>query len=207
MSLAEELAQGAAALRLDLDALALQRLLDYLKLILKWNRVYNLTAVRDERMMVSQHLLDCLAVAPHMTARSIVDVGSGAGLPGIPLALALPQSRVVLLEANRKKAAFLRQAAIELKLANAEVACARAESWRPAEKFGAVISRAFSSLADFVAAAGHLCAADGVLAAMKGIYPHEELAQLPHGFRLCEVIRLVVPGLDAQRHLVLMEPV
>lgn len=206
MSLAEKLAQGIAALRLELSAEAQQRLLDYLALVRKWNKVYNLTAVREEEKMLSHHLLDSLAVVPHVCAPRMVDVGSGAGLPGIPLALALPHSRITLLEASHKKATFLRQALIELGLANAEVVCERAEAWHPQDAFDVVISRAFSGLPEFAATAGHLCAKGGMMAAMKGVYPHEELAQLPAAVRLRSVISLAVPGLDAERHLVLMEP-
>lgn len=207
MSLAEKLAQGVAGLALDIPAGTQQKLLEYLALIAKWNQVYNLTAVRETEKMLSYHLLDCLAVTPQICgARSIVDIGSGAGLPGIPLALALPQSRVTLLEANHKKATFLKQAAIELKLPNVEVVCERAETWQPRHKFDVVISRALSDVPEFLKIAGRLCAAGGVIAAMKGIYPYEEVAQLPSGFSLREVIALAVPGLEAERHLVLMQP-
>lgn len=207
MSQAGKLAQGIAALRLELSADAQQRLLNYLALVRKWNKVYNLTAVREEEKMVSHHLLDSLAAAPHVSAPRIVDVGSGAGLPGIPLAMALPHSRITLLEVSHKKATFLRQALIELGLTNVEVVCERAEAWHPQDAFDVVISRAFSGLPEFAATARHLCAKDGMMAAMKGVYPHEELAQLPAAVRLRNVISLSVPGLDAERHLVLMEPV
>ncbi len=206
MSLAATLAQGVTELRLDLTEETQRKLLDYLALIEKWNRVYNLTAVRETQKMISHHLLDCLAVLPHVRARRLVDVGSGAGLPGIPLALALPQTQVTLLDSNHKKATFLRQAVIELGLDNVEVVCARVESWQPPQPFEVVISRAFSDLPQFLAAAGHLCAADGVIAAMKGVFPDEEIAQMPNGFELRGVIPLAVPGLEAERHLVLVQP-
>lgn len=207
MNLAEKLARGVSALGLDIAAETQQRLLAYLTLIAKWNRVYNLTAVRETEKMLTHHLLDCLAVIPHLVpARSILDVGSGAGLPGIPLALVWQQSRVTLLEANHKKAAFLRQTAIELRLPNVEVACERAESWQPGRKFDIVISRAFSGLPELLRAAGRFCAEDGVIAAMKGVHPHEELAQLPEGFGVREAIPLTVPGLAAERHLILLQP-
>lgn len=207
MSLAGKLAQGVAELRLEIPAATQHKLLDYLALIQKWNQVYNLTAIRETEKMVSHHLLDCLAVVPHVRAHSIIDVGSGAGLPGIPLALALPQSRVTLLEANHKKATFLKQAVIELGLGNVEVVCERVEAWQSQERFEIVISRAFSDLPEFLAAAGRRCADSGTVAAMKGIYPDEEIAQLPPGFELCSVVPLTVPGLEAERHLVLMRPV
>ena len=206
MTLARQLAQGVAQLGLALPGPAQQSLLDYLALLQKWNKVYNLTAVREAPRMVSQHLLDCLAVAPHVGAAAILDVGSGAGLPGIPLALVLPDSRVTLLEANHKKAAFLKQAQIELKLGNVEVVCERVEAWRPGRQYEIVVSRAFSDLAEFVKLAGRHVAPGGRLAAMKGIFPHEEIAQLPQGWRLQQGVELTVPALRAQRHLLLLAP-
>lgn len=206
MTLARQLAQGVAQLGIALPGAAQQRLLDYLALLQKWNKVYNLTAVREAPRMVSQHLLDCLAVAPHVGAAAILDVGSGAGLPGIPLALVLPDSQVTLLEANHKKAAFLKQAQIELKLGNVEVVCERVEAWRPGRQYEIVVSRAFSDLAEFVKLAGRHVAPGGRLAAMKGIFPHEEIAQLPQGWRLQQAVELTVPALRAQRHLLLLAP-
>lgn len=206
MTLARQLAQGVAQLGIALPGAAQQSLLDYLALLQKWNKVYNLTAVREAPRMVSQHLLDCLAVAPHVGAAAILDVGSGAGLPGIPLALVLPDSQVTLLEANHKKAAFLKQAQIELKLGNVEVVCERVEAWRPGRQYEIVVSRAFSDLAEFVKLAGRHVAPGGRLAAMKGIFPHEEIAQLPQGWRLQQAVELTVPALRAQRHLLLLAP-
>jgi 16S rRNA (guanine527-N7)-methyltransferase len=202
MTLAQQLARGVAELGLALPAGAQQRLLAYLDLLQKWNRVYNLTAVRQAPRMVSQHLLDSLAAAPHAAAARILDVGSGAGLPGIPLALALPDSRVTLLDSNHKKAAFLRQAVMELRLTNAEVVCERAEAWTAPAPFDVVISRAFSDLGEFVSLAGRHLAGRGRLVAMKGVHPYEEIAQLPQGWQVLQVIPLTVPGLRAQRHLV-----
>ena len=200
------LARGLDALGLALTPAVRSKLLDYLALIEKWNRVYNLTAVREPRQMLAHHLLDSLAVAPHLTGATLADVGSGAGLPGIPLALARPQLAVTLIESSHKKAAFLKQAAIELELANVEVVNARVEAWAAPRRFDVVISRAFSDLPEFVALAGRLCADGGVLAAMKGVHPFEELAQLPAPYRTRTVIPLTVPGLDAERHLVLIDP-
>ena len=207
MSVAGQLAQGLAELGLDVPADIRAKLVDYLALIAKWNRVHNLTAVRETDKMVSMHLLDSLAVVPHLHANSVLDVGSGAGLPGIPLALMWPQAGVTLLDSNHKKAAFLRQAVIELGLKNAAVVCERAESWRPQQDFDLVISRAFSDLPEFVRLAGRLCRADGLIAAMKGVYPDDELAQLPRDVRLHGTVPLTVPGLHAKRHLVLLAPV
>ena len=206
MSLAAQLAQGIAALGLRVPAATQRKLLDYLALMEKWNRVHNLTAVRERSKMVSNHLLDCLAVAPYLVARTVLDVGSGAGLPGIPLALMWPQAFVTLLDSNHKKAAFLRQAMIELGLKNTEVVCERVETWQPQRQFELVISRAVSDVPEFLNLAGRLCAADGTVAAMKGLYPHEELAQLPGEFKLRRVVSLKVPGLRAERHLVLLDP-
>ena len=202
MTLAQQLARGVIELGLTLPAGAQQRLLAYLELLQKWNRVYNLTAVREAPRMMSQHLLDCLAAAPHVGAATLLDVGSGAGLPGIPLAVALPESRVTLRDSNHKKAAFLRQAAMELELVNVQVVCERVETWKAAAAFAVVISRAFSDLAEFVSLAGRHAAAEGRLVAMKGVHPYEEIAQLPRGWQLLQVIPLTVPGLRAQRHLV-----
>ncbi len=205
MSLAAQLAEGVARLHLELPQQAQPRLLEYLALLQKWNRTYNLTAVREASRMVSHHLLDCLAIVPHVTAGSALDVGSGAGLPGIPIALARPHVQVTLLESSHKKAAFLQQARAELKLDNVTVACERAEAWQPGRVFEMVISRAFSELAEFAAAAGRHVAPGGLLAAMKGVYPDEEIVRLPQDWRLRAAIPLTVPGLDAQRHLLLLE--
>jgi 16S rRNA (guanine527-N7)-methyltransferase len=202
-----QLAQGLTDLSAVLPAGADERLLRYLALLRKWNRVYNLTAIREQQRLVTHHILDSLAVLPHLPPGSIVDVGSGPGLPGVPLAIARPGDPVMLLDSNHKKAAFLRQVIIDCELRNAQVHIGRAEDWRPAESFAVVISRAFSDLPGFVEAARHLAAPTGVLAAMKGVYPDEELALLPATVRVERVVRLEVPGLKADRHLVLMRRV
>jgi 16S rRNA (guanine527-N7)-methyltransferase len=207
MTSADQLAQGILELGLQVPVELQQKFTEYLALIAKWNRVHNLTAVRETSKMVSVHVLDSLAILPHVQAASVIDVGSGAGLPGIPLALMWPHAHVVLLDSNHKKAAFLRQAVIELGLKNVEVVCERVQAWQPAQKFELVISRAFSDLPEFLKLAGRLCDSHGVVAAMKGVYPHEELAQLPATFELQAAIALKVPGLAAQRHLVLLKPI
>lgn len=205
MSSADQLASGIAALGLVLPAEGMKSLSAYLALLGKWNRVYNLTAIRDEADMVSHHLLDSLAVAPHLAGvDTLADVGSGAGLPALPLAIALPNLAVTSIEANQKKVAFQQQAKIELGLANVTVHCGRVEALT-GQVFDAVISRAFSELADFVRLAGHLVKAGGRLLAMKGVYPEDELKRLPAGWRLAAAPALVVPGLDAQRHLIILE--
>jgi 16S rRNA (guanine527-N7)-methyltransferase len=206
MTLDTMLDGGLAALALRADASARERLLAYLRLLEKWNKVYNLTAVRDIDAMMTHHLLDSLAVVPHLVGATVVDVGSGAGLPGVPIAIMRPDIRVTLLDSSHKKTAFLQQAAIELALSNVTVVCDRAESWRPAHAYDVVISRAFAELSQFVTIAGHLCVDDGVIIAMKGVYPDEELAAVPPGYRLVGVRRIAVPGLAADRHLVVLQP-
>jgi 16S rRNA (guanine527-N7)-methyltransferase len=196
---------GLGELALALPAGANEKLLAYLDLLAKWNKTYNLTAIRDPVQAVSHHLLDSLVVLRELSAHAgaLVDVGSGAGLPGIPLAIAEPARRVTLNDANEKKGAFLRQAVIELGLRNTDVHVGRAETWRPAERFAVVITRGFASLVKFLAACRHLAAPAGVFAAMKGAYPEAELAEVPADWDCSEVRRLKVPLLDAERHLVL----
>jgi 16S rRNA (guanine527-N7)-methyltransferase len=204
-SAAVGLARGLEALGLSAAGDLQKKLLDYVALIAKWNRVYNLTAVRDPAEMVGLHVLDSLAVLPHLGGRTVLDVGSGAGLPGIPLAIARPDLEMTLLDSNQKKTSFQQQAAIELGLSNVRPVNARAESWRPEQSFDVVISRAFAEIADFVSAAGRFCAHGGVLAAMKGVYPHEELSHMPAAYQTKAVLPLAVPGVAAERHLVLIE--
>ena len=191
---------------LALPATAMDQLAGYLDLLTKWNRVYNLTAIRDEAKLVSHHVLDSLAVVPHLPDGNIVDVGSGAGLPGIPIAIACPGRAVTLLDSNHKKGAFLKQAIAELGLSSTQVVIDRVETYRPAELFKTVISRAFSDLADFIKLAGHLCAADGVMIAMKGLHPDEELAHVPSCWKGSKTLRLQIPQLEASRHLIFMCP-
>ena len=199
------LEQGLAELGLPLGARQQELLLQYLILLEKWNQVYNLTAIRDLARMVSAHVLDSLSVLPLLSGASLLDVGSGAGLPGIPIAVAQPAWRVTLLDSNHKKSAFLRQAVADLALENTDVVCERIESWTPQKEFDIVISRAFSDLGEFVSLAGRVLAPGGVLAAMKGLFPFEELERLPPGFRVRKVSPLRVPGLEAERHVVLIE--
>jgi len=189
---------------LALPAAAIDQLTGYLKLLVKWNRVYNLTAIRDDAKLVSHHVLDSLATLSHLPDGNIVDVGSGAGLPGIPIAISCPGRAVTLLDSNHKKGAFLKQAIAELGLARVQVVTQRAEAYRPSELFRIVISRAFSDLADYVKLAGHLCASGGVMIAMKGLHPDDEIARLPSSWRVEKTLRLVVPQIDASRHLVFL---
>ena len=206
MSLATGIAEGAAAMGLELDDGATGKLAAYLELVEKWNRVHNLTAVREPSQMVTLHLLDSLSIVPHVAAAAtLLDVGTGAGLPGIPLAVARPSMRVTLLDSSHKKCAFLQQAKTELALANVEVVCDRVENWKPAQRFDVVVSRAFCDLVDFVEQAKHLVAPGGRLMAMKGVYPFEEIARMPATHRVAQVIELRVPRLEASRHVVLVE--
>lgn len=208
MNLSTQLANGIASLGFPVPDETQLQLLRYLSLIGKRNQVLNLTAVREPEPMLIRHLLDSLAILPDIAGPLIIDVGSGAGLPGIPLALVRPDWQIVLLESNYKKTVFLQQACIELKLLNVEVVCERVEKFHPAAGFNTVISRAFSDLADFVKLAGHLCAEENIncrLAAMKGVYPHEELVQILPPFMVEKVLPIVVPGLAAERHLVLIK--
>ena len=198
------LAEGLKALGLEVSATAQTQLLDYIALIEKWNNVYNLTAIRARERMVSEHLLDSLAVARHIPPGALLDLGSGAGLPGIPLRVVRPDLRVTVLESNHKKCAFLKQATIELALSEVEVICQRAETFRPPSGFDSVISRAVADLATLASLSLPLLAPGGRLFAMKGVEPRDELAAIGATVRVEAVIRLDVPGLKAQRHLVVM---
>jgi 16S rRNA (guanine527-N7)-methyltransferase len=202
--LARALAEGLRGLGLDVDDAAQQRLLAYVALLEKWNKVYNLTAIRDPEQMICEHLLDSLAAAPHVLAGSLLDLGSGAGLPGIPLRIVRPDLKVTLLESSRKKCAFLRQAAIELRLADLQIACERAEAYRPVEALDNVIARAFADLKRIAALGLPLLRSGGRLLALKGADPAAELAAVAPVDASASVIRLHVPGLAARRHLVIM---
>lgn len=207
-ALKQALAAGISSLGLDIDDAAQAKLLAYVALLEKWNRTHNLTAIRDSKRMVTHHLLDALATLPHLPHERVLrllDVGSGGGAPGIPLAIARPDWRVTLLDRNRKKAAFLRQAVAEVPLPNIAVAAMRVEDYAPEALFDVAICRAFAELSTFVAAARRLVRAGGRLIAMKGACPREELEGLPAGVRIVALPRLQIPGLDGERHLVIME--
>ena len=203
------LEEGVRALDLRLAEPQLGRLRAYVDLLAKWNRTYNLTAIREPERMVTHHVLDALAILSHLAPPAgarVLDVGSGGGVPGIPLAIAQPDWRVTLLDSNSKKTTFLTQAVIELALENVDVATARVEAFASAAPYDVVVSRAFSDLADFATSSARHLARGGVLAAMKGVHPDEELAQLPAEFRVLAAPAVDVPGLDAARHLILIEP-
>ena len=213
-ALEQRLGAGLAALGLSLGEDARRQLIDYLGLLVKWNAVYNLTAIRDPEQMLVQHLLDSLAtVRPllesstgsHPVPRSLFDIGSGGGLPGIPLAIVWPQARVDLVEPVGKKAAFLRQCAAELGLANVTVHAARVEDLPPpAIAPDLIVCRAFASLADFVGGLARLAGPDTRVVAMKGHVPEDEIAALPPEWEAAGLLPLEVPGLDAARHLVFL---
>jgi 16S rRNA (guanine527-N7)-methyltransferase len=205
MQLEQQLYQGVADLKLTLPPAAEAMLLHYLELLAKWNQTYNLTAVRDPEEMVTRHLLDSLAVVPHVRGPRVIDIGTGPGLPGLPLAIALPELSFTLLDANGRMLRFVTQAVGELGLKNVEIVQSRVENYRPGRKFDTLISRAFSSIADMLNSARHLCAPNGRFLAMKGTRPEEELAAVPAEYTT-EIVVLAVPGLRADRHLVILTP-
>ena len=173
----------------------------YIKLLLRWNKVFNLTAIRAAEDMLPLHILDSLSVLPYIDYQHCLDVGSGAGLPGIPLAIAHPEKQMTLLDTNGKKTRFMQQAVIELNLKNVRIVHARVEKWSPEQPFDAIISRAFSSLQDFVHLTAHHLSTTGMLYAMKGRYPADELESLPQEYRATEV-KLSIPSLDVDRFLI-----
>ena len=209
MTQAALLASGIAEMHLDVSIEAQQKLLTYLSLLQKWNKVYNLTAVRDPLEMVTLHLLDSLSVLSYINANNLLDVGSGGGLPGLVLAICKPNLQVTTIDTVQKKAIFMRQVKGELGLSNLTVVHARVESYKPAEKFDAIISRAFSEIGLFIKLTQHLLAENGNWLAMKGQVPHEELEdleiKLSKPMKIKNIIPLKVAGLDAERHLLVLE--
>ncbi len=206
MTTRAQLASGIAALGLTLPDGTEVKLRAYLALLEKWSRVYNLTAVRETERMVSHHLLDSLAILPDVQMGRVLDVGSGGGLPGIPLAIARPELQVTLIDSVAKKTAFLLQAKAELGLENVSVVTGRVEAYPPPVLFDTITSRAFSDLKEFVTLTRHLLAPGGRWLAMKGLYPHEEIAALPDWVGVSANHVLSIPHLDATRHLIILEP-
>ncbi len=200
--LEQRLRQGLQRLQLEVTDHQVGLLLTYAGLLERWNRAYNLTAVTEAADIVDRHLLDCLAVAPYLRGQYFIDVGTGPGLPGIALAIALPGKFFVLLDSNGKKTRFLFQARLALGLSNIQEVQARVESYRPERNFDGVISRAFASLATMVDSCHHLLADSGRFYAMKGRYPKQELSQLVKPYNVCTSHRLQIPGLDEDRHLI-----
>jgi len=202
-TLRKRLDAGLSALGIALDDRAIARLLDYVDLLERWNAAYNLTAVRDPSEMVTRHLVDSLAILPYVSGATLADLGSGAGLPGIPLAIAVPARETLLVDSNGKKARFLREAVRRLDLEHVRVAESRVED--VAGTFECITARAFASLADMLGWGGHLLAPGGVWLAMKGRVDAAELDAVPAGFRVERIVALNVPGLDAERHLVILK--
>lgn len=200
--LATQLQQGLQSLHLELSDEQQLKLIAFIELLKKWNRVYNLTAVHGLHQMLKRHILDSLSIAPYLKGVRVVDIGAGAGLPGIPLAIAYPDFQFVLIDSNRKKTRFIQQAKTELGLDNVDVVCARAEDFNTNELFDSVISRALSSLSQMALWTSHLCATDGVILAMKGNYPEDELSELAKSFEIKAVHKINYWGLDADRYLV-----
>lgn len=201
---AKRLEEGALELGLSLSRDTQDRLLAYLELMSRWNRVFNLTAIRDPEQMVTRHILDSLAVLPFIPAGVLLDVGSGAGLPGIPLALVQPERVLTLLDRSHKRMDFLTEVTAQLALARVTLVCERAEDHTPSAPYDVIIARAFASLSDIVTATDHLLAPAGVVVAMKGALPTEELAAVAPPYRVSAVHALHVPGLQAKRHLVVL---
>jgi 16S rRNA (guanine527-N7)-methyltransferase len=193
------LESGVKALNLSLTPVQIEQLLDFIKLIAKWNKAYNLTAVRNNVDMTRLHILDSLAILPHIHGKRVVDIGTGAGLPGIPLAICLPDVDFVLLDSNAKKTRFVQQVILELKLKNVTAVHARVEQYQPEQGFDIVTTRAFASLPDMVSLTSHLLNANGVLLAMKGQIPEAELQQFN-----ATVIPITVPEVEAERCLVII---
>lgn len=197
------LLQQTKALNLSISNEQVDQLMAYLSLLVKWNKAYNLTAIRDPKEMVSRHLIDSLSVLPYVKGKRLIDVGSGPGLPGIPLAICLPDLEVTTLDSNGKKTRFQQQVKMELGLNNLEVIHSRVEKL-DVPAFDMVISRAFASLRDMLVWTGHLAAEKGVFLAMKGQYPEDELTEIPKAFTLRESHRLGLPDNDAERHLLIL---
>lgn len=199
----QELETGLRELELNCSALQLEKLLKYLDLLQRWNKAFNLTAIRDPLQMVRLHLLDSLAIHPYVQElRSIIDVGTGPGLPGIPLAILNPEINFTLLDSNGKKTRFLFQAINELKLSNVSEINHRVEAYQPNQLFDAVISRAFSSISDMLNQCDHLVSDQGCFLAMKGKKPDSELSQMTKAYKVVEVNEVNVPLIDSERHLI-----
>lgn len=200
------LTNGLEQLGISVTDLQLKQLLQYLNLFEKWNRAYNLSAIRDRAEMVRLHLLDSLAVRPHLRGERIIDVGTGGGLPGLPLAITLPHMQFTLLDSAGKKMRFLFQVKQELGLHNVEIENRRVETYQPELRYDGVISRAFASLQDMTSHCRHLLADHGRFWAMKGVFPEQELAAIADNYRVEQCHHLKIPGVDAQRCLLVLQP-
>ncbi len=202
----ELLTEGGAQFDLKIGRAHADALLELVDELQTANAEFNLTAIRDRLGMLRKHVLDSLSLQPFLKGTRIADVGTGAGFPGLPLAVVNPERRFSLIESTGKKARFVARTALRLELSNVDVVNERAERFRPLQPFDTILARALSSLSDFVAYAGHLCAPDGRLLAMKGKRPDEEIRGLPKSFRVVAVHRIKLPGLDDERHIVELSP-
>jgi len=199
------LKEGIAAQGLQVEDQARAAMLQYLGLLQRWNKAYNLTSIKDPVQMLSYHLLDSLSIGPHLQGQSFIDVGTGAGLPGIPLAVTHPDKNFSLLDSNGKKIRFLFQIKTALKLSNVKEMQGRVDEYKPEQRYDGVISRAFASLSDMIDGSEHLLVPGGRFYAMKGRYPDKELSALPKGYKVEQAIELEVPTLDQQRHLIIIK--
>lgn len=197
-----QLEQGVTQLKLVLSDTQIDRLLAYHAMLVKWNKAYNLTSVRDPAQMIARHLIDSLSIVPFIKPSNLLDVGTGPGLPGMILALIHPEMPVYMLDSNGKKTRFLNQVKMELKVENAQVVHHRLESWQPGQDFNQITSRAFATLSDMVGFSRHLLSSDGRFIAMKGQHPVDELAQLPADIDVLAITPIKVPGNDGERHMV-----
>jgi len=200
----QQIQGGIMALNLAVDSEGINKLARFVGLLAKWSRVYNLTSVRRPKDIIARHILDSLAVVPYLDGHQILDLGTGAGLPGIPLAAARPDATITLLDSNAKKLRFVRHVMAELRLDNIRVRHCKMEEYRPAQPFETVVCRAFSSLSDIIQHAGDVCTDEGRILAMKGVYPVAEIEELADPDWVQEVVPINVPGLDAQRHVVIL---
>lgn len=200
-SLSAELSDGISYLKLDIDMAKQEKMLDFLELLVKWNQAYNLSGIKEPQAMLRLHLLDSLSILPYIRGKKILDVGTGAGIPGLLLAICLPQSRFSLLDSNGKKMRFVYQSVVKLKLENVDIVQQRVESYQSQEAFDTVLSRAFSTLKQFIEQSQHLLATRGRLLAMKGQYPEQEIAEMPTTFRVLALHELSLPGEPGSRHL------
>lgn len=204
MNIEKSLSEKLIAANYILPSSAITKIGDYLALLAQWNNAYNLTSVRDPQEMITRHILDSLAIRPYLSGKNILDVGTGAGLPGIPLALTEPDREFCLLDSNGKKTRFITQAVLTLQIPNVKIIQSRVEKFFPTNCFDSIVSRAFSSIADFIKLTKHLCCPEGYWLAMKGDYPNQELAEIREELATM-VYDLQVQGLDAKRHLVVIQ--
>ncbi|MFT5481797.1 MAG: 16S rRNA (guanine(527)-N(7))-methyltransferase RsmG [Halieaceae bacterium] len=198
----DRLMRGQETLGLELTTEQQDKLLAYVTLLIKWSKAYNLTAIKREEDIIDRHLLDSLAIVPFLKGGRFIDVGTGAGLPGVPLAILRPDHKIDLLDSNGKKTRFLIQVCSELGLDNIEVIASRAETYKPALGYDGVLSRAFANLLEMIENTHHLCSQDGCFYAMKGLYPSAEIDDLDAGIHVTTVHQLSIPGIDEARHLV-----